>query len=118
MSAVRIGGQNLSGPRDEERLFAAFELLLLYLFLATSANQQDYVTSSLSITFKLFLSVLRPIDSLYIDTLLVHFPQRAQIPQPRNDIDDLARDKVNLSLSCEPSDPESDRGVCHVFFCS
>jgi hypothetical protein len=60
--------------------------------------------------------MLGPINSLDIDSLLVHLPKRAQIPQSRNDIYDFTRDEIHLSLSGESANPKSDRRVSHVFF--
>src|SRR5688572_13076001 len=67
-------------------------------------------------TFSLYgivsrLLVSGPLDALEVDAFLVHLPERREVAQLRNLVDDQLDHVVHLLLGVEATEAEADRGV-------
>lgn len=64
------------------------------------------------------MRVLGPLNSLEIDALLHHFPQRRHVPQATDVLLKQLHRQIHLFFSGEASDPEAYRRVGHLITCA
>ena len=64
------------------------------------------------------MRVLGPLNSLEIDAILHHFPQRRHVPKAADVLLKQLHSKINFLLGCEAPDPEAYRRVGHLITCA